>query len=243
MSRRIPTYLRVSDQLRSLIQSADGERIQLPTEAELVEQFSISRQTARRAYQDLETDGLIERTPGRGTFSVPQGAHPVYQTLGAFEDLLELSVDTDMRVVSPLTFVELPDVARKLKTDESMVAGATLIRLHRDETFCFSEIAVPVQLGERILEEGTLPTEGSITFAGILDDLVPGGVGGAIQEVKAVACSRDLAITLGVAVDSPILRAERLYYDKSGSYVGWALTSYSPTLYTYQVDLRRRSAR
>lgn len=46
---------------------ADGAR--LPSEAQLVKQFGVSRPTVRRALRDLETDGLIKRKAGSGTYA------------------------------------------------------------------------------------------------------------------------------------------------------------------------------
>ena len=43
---------------------ADGRR--LPTEAELAERHGVSRQTVRRAFQDLVADGMVYRVPGGG---------------------------------------------------------------------------------------------------------------------------------------------------------------------------------
>ena len=40
----------------------------LPSESQLVKQFKVSRPTVGRALRDLETDGLIERRAGSGTF-------------------------------------------------------------------------------------------------------------------------------------------------------------------------------
>src|SRR4051794_19095688 len=40
----------------------------LPTEEALCEQFGVSRITVRRALQDLETQGFVERRHGVGTF-------------------------------------------------------------------------------------------------------------------------------------------------------------------------------
>jgi GntR family phosphonate transport system transcriptional regulator len=40
----------------------------LPTEAELAERFGVNRHTLRRALATLTDQGLIEATPGRGTF-------------------------------------------------------------------------------------------------------------------------------------------------------------------------------
>jgi LacI family transcriptional regulator len=43
-----------------------GER--LPSEAQLVQQFNVSRPTVGRALRDLLTDGFIERRAGSGTY-------------------------------------------------------------------------------------------------------------------------------------------------------------------------------
>ena len=40
----------------------------LPTEAELIEQFGVSRITGRSAIKEMEDAGLVERARGKGTF-------------------------------------------------------------------------------------------------------------------------------------------------------------------------------
>jgi GntR family transcriptional regulator len=223
-----------------LVANSAGESIQLPTELELVTELKVSRQTVRRAYQELEVNGLIERIPGRGTFSIPKGSHPVNQTLGSVEDLMELSVDTKLELISRMELIEAPEIAQKLKLDEPLVGHAKLVRLYRSEVFCVSDIYAPPQIAETIIAENLLPDEGSITFVEILEGLIANGVCGAVQELRAMASEEDLSKRLGIEAGTPILRAERLYYDMAGKFVGLATTFYSPHLYTYKVDLRRR---
>jgi GntR family transcriptional regulator len=65
-------YRQVASGLRQAIAAGRypaGQR--LPTEAELVTATELSRQTVRRAFQELVTDGAIYRVRGRGTFAVP----------------------------------------------------------------------------------------------------------------------------------------------------------------------------
>lgn len=57
--------------LKSKIASGEyGSGAQLPTEHELAQYFGHSRPTAARALNDLESDGLIERRAGAGSFVV-----------------------------------------------------------------------------------------------------------------------------------------------------------------------------
>ncbi len=64
-----PQYLKVKNHLREGI--AAGHWVAgdlLPSEAELVEQFGLSRMTVNRAFRELHQDGLIERVQGVGSF-------------------------------------------------------------------------------------------------------------------------------------------------------------------------------
>ncbi|SDP45956.1 regulatory protein, gntR family [Streptomyces sp. cf386] len=59
------TYLIIAETLRSEIQAADGRDI-LPSEADLMDAHSVSRNTIRRALKVLEADGVVESAPGIG---------------------------------------------------------------------------------------------------------------------------------------------------------------------------------
>ena len=50
---------------------------QMPSEAELVAQFGVSRMTVNRALRELQSEGLIERVQGVGTFAAPLQRHAV----------------------------------------------------------------------------------------------------------------------------------------------------------------------
>lgn len=45
----------------------------MPSEAELVERFGVSRMTVGRALRELQAEGLVERRQGLGTFAAPRG--------------------------------------------------------------------------------------------------------------------------------------------------------------------------
>ena len=63
-------YRTLADQLREEIRGQEwkaGRR--LPTEAELSERFSVSRQTVRRALQLLAEEGVVQSRQGSGTYA------------------------------------------------------------------------------------------------------------------------------------------------------------------------------
>ncbi|KWX04626.1 hypothetical protein TH66_00205 [Carbonactinospora thermoautotrophica] len=67
--RPAPLYRRIADELRAAITSGElTPGTQLPTEQELGRKYRVSRNTVRLALGMLLNEGLIESTPGRGTF-------------------------------------------------------------------------------------------------------------------------------------------------------------------------------
>ena len=66
--RKKPLYLKLAEDLRSAVLARGDEDLRLPTEADLCRRHGVSRITVRKALDILTSEGLIERTPGRGTF-------------------------------------------------------------------------------------------------------------------------------------------------------------------------------
>jgi GntR family transcriptional regulator len=74
-----PRYLEIAEHLRELISTGTaGDR--LPSDADLVDRFGVSRMTARQAVQMLVTEGLLYRRRGQGTFVA---SRPVPRLLGS----------------------------------------------------------------------------------------------------------------------------------------------------------------
>ncbi|HTF52405.1 MAG TPA: GntR family transcriptional regulator [Pseudonocardia sp.] len=64
-------YQSLAQLLRDAInQGSFANGRQLPTEAELVADYGVSRQTVRRALQELVAEGLVSRVRGHGTFEI-----------------------------------------------------------------------------------------------------------------------------------------------------------------------------
>ena len=68
-----PMYQQIAEKLRARIEAGElAPGAQLPTELELRDQYSSSRNTIRDAIKRLTSQGLVETRPGQGTFVTPR---------------------------------------------------------------------------------------------------------------------------------------------------------------------------
>ena len=64
-----PIYGQITDQIKAAIVTGElAEGAQLPSIRALANSLRVSAITTKRAYADLETAGLIETVPGKGTY-------------------------------------------------------------------------------------------------------------------------------------------------------------------------------
>jgi DNA-binding GntR family transcriptional regulator len=243
MSSRVgrkPAYLTVADALRAtLLERDDADERRLPTEAELSHTYGVSRQTVRRAYQDLVADGIIYRVPGRGTF--PTHRLPYLRSIGSIDDLVGLAVDTDLRVLSPLQTVESPASAVQLGLEFDEVMQASFLMSREGVPFCHTTVALPPELGARMREVEFLRTAGAEsrqTIIGLIERYVGQPINGAKQTINAVPAPEPIAALIEVAPGRPTLWIERLYFDVSGRPVELATNHFHPDRYSYQLRLR-----
>ncbi|HZK84390.1 MAG TPA: GntR family transcriptional regulator [Desulfosporosinus sp.] len=65
----IPYYIQLKEQIRRRITHGGWTAgTKLPTERELAERISVSRNTVSQAYKELESEGILSSARGRGTF-------------------------------------------------------------------------------------------------------------------------------------------------------------------------------
>ncbi len=103
-----PLYVHISRYVRGLILDGDlrmGDAI--PSEARLVEMFGTTRGTVRAAIDVLESDGLVRRAQGKGTFVQLQPIQHNIWNLGGFTDSLRGRSETAVAKVISGRRVEL----------------------------------------------------------------------------------------------------------------------------------------
>ncbi|MFJ2241885.1 GntR family transcriptional regulator [Streptomyces sp. NPDC087859] len=240
--QRESTYLRLARELRTAILRHDyPEGVRLPTEAQLAEHYGISRQTVRRAFQDLVAEGLVHRVPGRGTFATPRDEQYLRQ-FGSVDDLMGLSIDTRMRVVTPLHRRVDVDAAGRLGLHTDRVHKLAFVRLHEDTAFCHTAVSLPPAVGQLLesVPELTEPgTPSASTVIGFLDGRLPEPIAEAEQSITVAEATPELAGHLGCEPGRALLRIDRVYQTVAGQLVELAISHFLPEHYSYRVRLRR----
>lgn len=99
-----------------IVEGRLGPGARLPTEAELAERFGVNRHTLRRALATLTDQGLVEATPGRGTFvREPPLRYPIGPRTRFSEIVSAEGREPGGRVVGSRVEPAAPDVASALK--------------------------------------------------------------------------------------------------------------------------------
>lgn len=225
---------RLHEELNQIITTADpGE--QLPSEPALARKLGVSRATLREAMRTFETQGLISRRQGIGTF-VMRPANVIESGLEVLESIESQAQAIDL----PVNFGELEMDCRPAKEGE-------IEALELDES---TEI---MQISRVILAEGrpvaflidTLPAqvltceEIEANFSGsVLDMLLKRGDPALVNsrcEISAVAASPEIARMLNLQRGDALLRFVSSLYDVSGKVVDYSLSYFIPGYFRFHV--------
>ncbi|WP_198652419.1 GntR family transcriptional regulator [Nocardioides allogilvus] len=241
-ARREPAFRRLQNELRTqLLDRVFDAETALPTEAQLATQHGVSRQTVRRAFQDLVAEGLVTRVPGRGTFATPATGRYLRQ-FGSVDDLMSLSSDSEMRVLKPLGPVIDPIAASRLRMTHDRVHRVSFVRLHQGDPFSHTVVWLPPEIADLVADRPEVNTEGStsaITVIGVLDAVLKHPIQDAEQSITVETAESVVAHELQVEPGTPLLRVDRMYFDSLGSPVELAVSHFHPDRYSYRVRLRR----
>jgi DNA-binding GntR family transcriptional regulator len=236
-----PAYQILREQLRDEIAAgrySDGVR--LPTESELVARHGLSRQTVRRAFQDLVAEGAVYRVPGRGTYASEPGRY--LRQLGSIEDLMSLSDDTTMEVLSGLRRRVDVEAASRLRLDDDVVYSVVFRRLHSAEPavpFVSTTVHLVPSVAQPVLPALADGTIGTHTVIGLLEPHLAAPIAEAAQSITVAPADDVVADAVKCEPGHPMLRVDRLYSDTTGQPVELSVSHFLPEQYTYRVTLRR----
>jgi GntR family transcriptional regulator len=237
-----PAFRRVWADLRTQLMKREfPPGTPLPTEADIATTYSVSRQTVRRAFQDLVAEDLVFRVPGRGTFATPPSARYL-RHFGSVEELMALSADSELLLLEPLAATVDPTSAARLRLAEDSVGAATFLRMHHGEAFCHTTVHLPPGLRERLDGVPELTTPGKVsrvTVIGLLESVLDAPIQDAEQSITVATAADDVTRRLELPPGTALLRIDRTYYDSAGTPVELAVSHFHPDRYSYRIRLRR----
>lgn len=215
----------------------------LPGELALMGQFNVARVTVRRALEQLASEGLIERNPGRRTRAVPPagGEGPGTRSVeranlrGLLENLVTMGLHTSVKVIEVATITASTQVAEALQLQlGDAVQKAVRVRSTKEGPLSHITTYVPDTIARRFGRR-------ELSKKPILVLLEESGVkvGRAHQTISARLADNVLAQHLDVSVGSALLAVRRLIYDEDERPVQWLHGFYRPDRYTYEMQLSR----
>ncbi|WP_301103175.1 GntR family transcriptional regulator [Propionivibrio sp.] len=115
-SHPVPLYIQIREALRSrIVDGSYHQNDRLPSESELMRHHGVSRITVRQALGDLESEGLIFRVVGKGSFVLRLKPFEELTRLRGFgEAMSRLGYETRNWVESLGTVAATQAVARRL---------------------------------------------------------------------------------------------------------------------------------
>lgn len=246
VSSRVPLYYQLENLLREQITSgafAAGDR--LPTESQLIKQYSVSRITVRQALATLADEGLIERRQGRGTFVAERRTQRksfdgTIHLTGSLDELIGMGINTPVKVLEMNRVEADPHEAEIL----GLKPGDPLYRLKRlrsrdGQPYSLIVNYLPEEIGAKLdreeLSSGALLQMLESKFGFKLRD--------ARQHITAALADPYVAGLLNVRIGAPLLSIARTVFADDGRPLEYVHTLYRSDLYGYTVYLTRDAAK
>ena len=229
-------FQRLQADLAALInKSPAGQR--LPSEPDLAKQLGVSRATLREAMRSFETQGLLRRRQGSGTFVVGK-----VQTMDSGLEVLE-SLDTIARRMGLEVSVSDLNI-EPMKADEETASkldvevGAPLTRVRRVIRADTRPVAYLVDtLPEEFLQVKDLPAN----FHGSVLDLLLGRgdpLTTSRANVSAIGAPADVAKALEIQRGDVLLHFDAQLFDGSGRVVDCSLSYFIPGYFHFHIVRR-----
>jgi GntR family transcriptional regulator len=225
---------------RIIAETEPGER--LVTEPELARQLGVSRATLREAMRTFETQGLIRRRQGSGTFVV-RPPNVIQTGLEVLESIETIAKRTNLKVEMGELKVSCRAATQEEAEALSLEPGAPVVHLSR---IIVTE-GRPAAFLVDILPEDVLPPEElEAGFNGsVLDLLLKRGNPELINsrtDINAVPATSEVARALGIQRGDVLLRFVASLYSASGRIVDYSYSYFLPGYFRFHVVRRVNSS-
>lgn len=238
LKKGISRHAQISQWLRNQINNEVYQVDEkLPSENELAKKFDVSRVTIRRALQSLESESIIYRCQGLGSFvSDERATHNLVKLTDFNEDMAKAGVEPSS-IVQKFETVDAPDwLLSPLNIDkDSKVLQIDRLRLGDGEPVAFDSTWLPIFYGQLINEEELTKS----TIYSFLEENYDIKVIRGCYKLSAEVATEHLANTLGIDHHSPLFVIDRLSYTIGKKPLYYQKRYYRNDKVVYQMTLER----
>ncbi|MFB6626351.1 GntR family transcriptional regulator [Streptomyces sp. NPDC056374] len=234
-AEREPKHEALRSILAALIDDGMEPHDALPSERELMQRYSVSRMTVRRAVERLTQEGRVYRVQGAGTFvAAPATISKTLHLTSFSEDIRGRRMVPDSRLLVLERTAADVDCARDL----FVAPGSPVVHLERlrtadGEPMCLENVWLPESLVPGLVDHGEpLSLYGWLEQAGAAPE-------SADQTIRATVVGPREATLLGVPPQFPALHVERITRDIRGRAVERAVSLYRADRYDYRLTISR----
>jgi GntR family transcriptional regulator len=234
-----PLHYQLSRTLREEIHSGKFKQGDLfATEKILMDRFTVSSTTVRRALQDLVHQGYLYRKVGKGTFvRRPYIEEPLGLLSSFFEEMESQGIKPSSDVLSLKAVDADPFVSGKMDLEpaERVYLIRKLMRANGEAVAVF-ESYWPLKIGEA-LAKYDLTTVGIFS---IVEDVLGVRLGEAEGTIEAAAPTREESRLLKIPPRTPVLIKRQVIYSSDGKTVNIVRLAYRGDRYKFRVRMIRQ---
>lgn len=238
-SSSLPLYHQIMQELKDQIKIKKYEVNQImPSEAELMKIYGVSRMTVRLAIDGLEKQGYVTKVQGKGTFVKNRKIVQELSMITSWsESLRSQGLNTDSKLI----------VKKEVKADKyaaeklAVPLGTPLYYVERiksvdHEPVGWGRIWVKKDRFPGLLEQEQLA--GSVYE--VLENVYNVELTRAVEVVEALGADEKLAGLLKIPVGDPLLKVNRVSYEATGEPVEISRIISRADMYAYQMTLHGR---
>lgn len=209
----------------------------LMSEPDLAKQMGVSRATLREAMRTFETQGLIRRRQGSGTYVV--GKFEVIDAgLEVLESLETMARRMNLEISVSDLHVEQVQAEKTVADGLCVEEGIPLTRIRRVMRADGRPVAYLIDfLSANILKPDDLPVE----FRGsVLDYLIGCGIDLQVSRaaISATNAPADVAKALEIQRDDVLLKFASQLYDSKGTVIDYTVSYFIPGYFNFHVNRR-----
>lgn len=233
----IPYYYQLIEIIKDNVRAGvwmPGDRI--PSEMELCEQFGVSRTVVRQALRELETENIIIKRKGKGTFVAKPKIHEglIQKLTGFYHDMVERGMEPKTKVL----YQEIVPANKKIADYLDVPVGTEVVEIERlryihDEPIQLTTTYIPLNLSPKLV--GVDLTHRSLyeyleSENGI--SLYRGK-----RYIEAVLANQEEAELLEISEGDPLVLIDSISYTKTGQVMEYYHAVHRGDRTRFEVDL------